>query len=311
MARKERKRKNRYRGTRIELLIIFAACMFRLGWEYRITLDYQRQQEELRAAAEAQERTDENDMAEGASGGEDGDAPEEEPEHSEETGETDTETEPEEPVMLDNYVKLHTENEDMVGWLTIPGTEIDYPVMQNADNEYYLHHDFYGEDDRHGCLFVKDIADVDTPGDCFIIYGHNMKDGTMFGDLDEYRSEDYYKEHSVLKFSSLYEEREYEIMSVFLSHVYKEGEEGFRYYEFYTADTEEAFKEFYDNVMENALYDTGVSAAYGDTFLMLSTCAYHEEDGRLVVVAKRKREGQAGVGQRSGRQEACREDGCL
>ena len=87
----------------------------------------------------------------------------------------------------------------------------------------------------------------------------------MFGDLDEYRSEGYYQEHSVLKFDSLYEEREYEIMAVFLSHVYKEGEEGFRYYDFYTAETE-------------------------DTFLMLSTCAYHEEDGRLVVVAKRQAE---------------------
>lgn len=178
----------------------------------------------------------------------------------------------------------------MVGWLSIPGTTIDYPVMRKAGDEYYLHHDFYGEENRHGCLFVKDIADVNTPGDCFIIYGHNMKDGTMFGDLDEYRSGEYYKEHSALRFDSLYEEREYEIMAVFLSHVYKEGEEGFRYYEFYTADTEEAFREFYDNVKENALYDTGVSAAWGDKFLMLSTCAYHEEDGRLVVVAKQKRE---------------------
>ena len=198
--------------------------------------------------------------------------------------------EPETPAILGKYTELHKENADMVGWLSIPGTEIDYPVMQKAGNEYYLHHDFYGEENRHGCLFVKDIADVNTPGDCFIIYGHNMKDGTMFGDLDEYRSEGYYQEHSVLKFDSLYEEREYEIMAVFLSHVYKEGEEGFRYYDFYTADTEEAFQEFYENVMENALYDTGVTAAYGDTFLMLSTCAYHEEDGRLVVVAKRQAE---------------------
>lgn len=274
---------------RIMFLIIFVLCMFRIGWEYRATLHYQKQQEKLRAVVEAEECTDESDKTDGVVTKEDSDVSGEEPEHSEETGETDAEMESEVPVILDKYAKLHTENADMIGWLTIPGTEIDYPVMQNADNEYYLYHDFYGEDDRHGCLFVKDIADVNTPGDCFIIYGHNMKDGTMFGDLDEYRSEDYYKEHTVLKFSSLYEEREYEIMAVFLSHVYKEGEEGFRYYEFYTADTKEAFQEFYENVTENALYDTGVSAAYGDTFLMLSTCTYHEEDGRLVVVAKRSR----------------------
>lgn len=289
MARKDRKRKNRYRGTRIELLIIFTVCMVRIGWEHHLTLEYQRQQESLRAVVEAGERAEENER---------GDELPLEAENEEPAGETqveeaaqaEEETEEKTPAILGKYTELHEENADMVGWLSIPGTAIDYPVMQKMGNEFYLHHDFYGEENRHGCLFVKDIADVNTPGDCFIIYGHNMKDGTMFGNLDEYRSEEYYKEHSHLKFDSLYEEREYEIMAVFLSHVYKEGEEGFRYYDFYTADTEEAFQEFYENVMENALYDTGVTAAYGDTFLMLSTCAYHEEDGRLVVVAKRQAE---------------------
>ena len=262
------KRRGKYRGTRIELLIIFAACMFRIGWEYKLTSDYQRQQEALRAVVE--------------------DAAVKAPQKQEEAaGDMQADMEREMPVILRKYEKLHEENGDLVGWLTIPGTAIDYPVMQKAGNEYYLHHDFYGEEDKHGCLFVKDIADVDTPGDCFIIYGHNMKDGTMFGDLDEYRSEAYYREHPRLRFDSLYEEREYEIMAVFLSRVYKEGDEGFRYYDFYTADTEEAFRDFYGNVTENSLYDTGVFASYGDTFLMLSTCAYHEEDGRLVVVARR------------------------
>lgn len=290
MARKERKRKNRYRGTRIELLIIFTACTVRIGWEHHLTLEYQRQQESLRAVVEEGERAEENDRGDEAALETEDSAFGEETESVEETAQAEEGMEPETPAILGKYTELHKENADMVGWLSIPGTEIDYPVMQKAGNEYYLHHDFYGEENRHGCLFVKDIADVNTPGDCFIIYGHNMKDGTMFGDLDEYRSEGYYQEHSVLKFDSLYEEREYEIMAVFLSHVYKEGEEGFRYYDFYTADTEEAFQEFYENVMENALYDTGVTAAYGDTFLMLSTCAYHEEDGRLVVVAKRQAE---------------------
>lgn len=290
MARKERKRKNRYRGTRIELLIIFTACTVRIGWEHHLTLEYQRQQELLRAVVEEGERAEENDRGDEAALETEDSAFGEETESVEETAQAEEGMEPETPAILGKYTELHKENADMVGWLSIPGTEIDYPVMQKAGNEYYLHHDFYGEENRHGCLFVKDIADVNTPGDCFIIYGHNMKDGTMFGDLDEYRSEGYYQEHSVLKFDSLYEEREYEIMAVFLSHVYKEGEEGFRYYDFYTADTEEAFQEFYENVMENALYDTGVTAAYGDTFLMLSTCAYHEEDGRLVVVAKRQAE---------------------
>lgn len=240
-------KKRKYRWTRIELLVIFTACTVRIGWEHHLTLEYQRQQETLRAAVEEGARTtEENDRgdeasleaADSASGEETGDR--------EEAALAEEETAEKTPVILGKYTELHKEN--------------------------------------------ADIADVNTPGDCFIIYGHNMKDGTMFGDLDEYRSEAYYREHSALQFDSLYEEREYEIMAVFLSHVYKEGEEGFRYYDFYTAETEEAFQEFYENVMGNALYDTGVTAAYGDTFLMLSTCAYHEEDGRLVVVAKRKAE---------------------
>ena len=181
------KRKNKYRGTRIELLVIFMACVFRIGWEYRLTLNYQRQQEELLAIVEEAGGTDENSMADGAVTAEDGEnsvASGEMEEQAKEAVGTDEESVPETPVILEKYAKLHTENEDMVGWLEIPGTSINYPVMQEAGNEYYLHHDFYGEEDRHGCLFVKDIADVDTPGDCFIIYGHNMKDGTMFGDLE-------------------------------------------------------------------------------------------------------------------------------
>lgn len=288
VAWKEMKRKSRYRAVRAGLLAIFTVCMLRIGWEYHLTLEYQRQQEALRAAVEEEERAGKTGRADETATVEDSVDFRKTSGYMQAAVEAAAEAASKMPVMLKKYAKLHTENEDMVGWLTIPGTVIDYPVMQGADNEYYLHHDFYGEEDRHGCLFVKDIADVNTPGDCFIIYGHNMKDGTMFGGLDEYRSEEYYKEHPVLQFDSLYEEREYEIMAVFLSRVYKEGEEGFRYYEFYTADTEEAFQEFYGNVKESSLYDTGVSAVYKDTLLMLSTCAYHEEDGRLVVVAKRK-----------------------
>ena len=192
----------------------------------------------------------------------------------------------EEKQMLAGLAALYEENPDLVGWLSIAGMKIDYPVMQCDDNEYYLSHDFYGKEDKYGCLFVKDIADVDKPSDNFIIYGHNMKDGAMFGDLDLYKKEAFYKEHTTIRFDTLYEERTYEIVAVFLSRVYKVGEEGFRYYSFYEAESEEDFYYFYDNIKSAALYETGVTAEYGDTFLTLSTCAYHEEDGRLVVVAK-------------------------
>lgn len=192
-----------------------------------------------------------------------------------------------EPVLLHKYAGLYEENPDLIGWLSIEGMEISYPVMQCSDDEYYLHHDFYGNEDKYGCLYVRARADVNTPGTNFLIYGHNMRDGSMFGDLDFYKEEAFFKEHSMISFDTLYEERTYEIVAVFLSRVYKEDDEVFKYYDFYEAGTPEEFWDFYENIKSMSLYDTGVTAEYGDTFITLSTCAYHVEDGRLAVVAKR------------------------
>lgn len=190
------------------------------------------------------------------------------------------------PVILDKYADLYAENNDLAGWLSIEGMKIDYPVMQGEDDEYYLHHDFYGKDSKYGCLYVKGQADLDA-GTNFIIYGHNMKDGSMFGDLDLYLKESFFKEHPVISFDTLYEERTYEIIAVFRSQVYNADDDVFKYYQFYQADTQEEFDNFYRNIKALSLYDTGVEAQFGDTFLTLSTCAYHVTDGRLVVVAKR------------------------
>ncbi|MCH5282009.1 MAG: class B sortase [Lachnospiraceae bacterium] len=192
----------------------------------------------------------------------------------------------EEPIMLEQYVKLYDENPDLAGWITIEGTKIDYPVMQSEDDEYYLHRNFYGTRDGYGCLFVRSRADLDK-GTNFIIYGHNMRDGSMFGNLDFYEREGFYEKHKIISFDTLYEERTYEILAVFPSRVYDADEEGFRYYTFYQADTKKEFDDFYENIKELSLYDTGVTAEFGDTFLTLSTCTYYEQDGRLVVVAKR------------------------
>ncbi len=189
--------------------------------------------------------------------------------------------------MLDKYAALYEENNDLAGWLTIEGTVIDYPVMQCQDDEYYLHHDYYGNDSKYGCLFVRDSADLQTPGTNFIIYGHNMRNGTMFGDLDLYQEESFCREHSIISFDTLYEERIYQVVAVFRSQVYDAEEDVFKYYHFYQADTQEEFDYFYENIKELSLYDTGITAEFGDTFLTLSTCAYHVPDGRFVVVARR------------------------
>lgn len=276
------KKKKVLRFMRIVLLLCMIVCLAELCRTYYLSFRHRQKQEAMgerrweNAGSEAADAEDgEEDCGQDTL--ENGGMP---------AGETTEADMQKEKQMLAGLADLYEENPDLVGWLSIAGMKIDYPVMQSNDNEYYLSHDFYGREDKYGCLFVKDIADVDTPSDNFIIYGHNMKDGAMFGDLDLYKKEEFYKEHKLIRFDTLYEERTYEIVAVFLSRVYKVEEEGFRYYSFYEANTEEDFYYFYDNVKSAALYETGVTAEYGDTFLTLSTCAYHEEDGRLVVVAR-------------------------
>lgn len=274
------RKENRF--IKIILLAVIAVCLTQIGQAYYLSLKHQSQQRELQELAE--------EAARKATEGENLTGEEKQPAEKEKLTEEDSaeEEKPPEPVILKKYQDLYEKNQDMVGWLSIEGMQIDYPVMRCEDGEYYLHHDFYGEEDKYGCLFVKEEADVDTPGTNFIIYGHNMKDGSMFGDLDLYREEEFFKEHREISFDTLYEERTYEIMAVFLSQVYENDQDVFKYYQFYEAKTPEEFDTFYENVKKLSFYDTEVEAEYGDTFLTLSTCTYHVEDGRLVIVAKKQ-----------------------
>ncbi len=289
------------------------ACLIPIGRSYLVFRQHKAQQDALKSMVEMSQETAEfaMDIADmpgevlaadsdigGGQTGENGQAGSIGGGQTGETGQagnsageqTDGNSEPQEvsePAMLRKYAVLYQENDDLVGWLSIEGTGIDYPVLQCEDDEYYLHHDFYGEDSRYGCLYVRDRADLDA-GTNFVIYGHNMRDGAMFGDLDLYLKESFYLEHPTISFDTLYEERVYEIVAVFRSQIYHTEDEVFKYYQFYEADTREEFEDFYSNIKALSIYDTGVEAEFGDTFLTCSTCAYHVEDGRFVVVAKRR-----------------------
>ena len=191
------------------------------------------------------------------------------------------------PEMMERFKALYAENNDLVGWLSIPDTTIENPVMQCEDDEYYLHHNFYREYDPYGCFFVKSIADVNTPCTNFIIYGHHMKSGKMFGNLNKYSSEEYAKQHATIQFDTIYEKGTYEVMYVFRSRIYNEEEIVFKYYQFFDAASEKEFNSQMQEMAALSLYDTGVTASYGDELLTLSTCDNSEQDGRFVVVAKR------------------------
>lgn len=189
--------------------------------------------------------------------------------------------------VLDEYKTLYNKNKSLIGWIKIDDTNIDYPVMQSRDEDYYLDHNFYQEYDNNGCIFLDSDCDVVHRNTNLIIYGHHMKSGKMFGSLDSYSSENFFEDHRYIQFDTIYEKGTYEVMYVFRSRIYHEDEIVFKYYQFIDAESEAEFYSNMNEMAEMSLYDTGVTAVYGDELLTLSTCDYQETNGRFVVVAKR------------------------
>ena len=188
--------------------------------------------------------------------------------------------------VLPEFAQLYEMNSDIVGWLTVPGTVIDYPVMQTPDRQdYYLYRNFDTEDNKRGCLYVREVCDVFAPSDNLTIYGHHMRDDSMFGQLDKYRSNAFRLENPCFYFDTLTERHTYQVIAVFLTTA--TVGEGFYYHAFVDAETPEEFDEFVKTCHDLQLYDTGVTARYGDKLVCLSTCEYSQVNGRLVVVAKR------------------------
>ena len=191
------------------------------------------------------------------------------------------------PDVLNEYKTLYNKNKKLIGWLKIDDTIIDYPVMQTSNNEYYLDHNFNQEKDNNGSIFMDAECVAYPRSQNLILYGHHMKSGKMFGDLEKYASEAYYRDHSIIKFDTIYEKSVYQVMYVFRTRVLKENEIAFKYYQFIEANSGEEFNSYMNEMAEMSLYDTGLTAEYGDELLTLSTCDHSQTDGRFVVVAKR------------------------
>ena len=189
--------------------------------------------------------------------------------------------------VLDEYKNLLNKNKKLIGWLKIDDTNIDYPVMQTDDNQYYLEHNLNQEYDKNGSIFMDKDCDVLKPSTNFILYGHHMRSGQMFGKLDKYEKQSYCEDHSIIQFDTIYEKGTYQVMYVFRSKVYDEETIVFKYYQFIDALSEQEFDSYMQEMAEMSLYDTGVTAQYGDRLLTLSTCDSQEKDGRFVVVAKK------------------------
>lgn len=194
---------------------------------------------------------------------------------------------PTEPQILPEYLPFYEQNNDMVGWIEVPGTKVNYPVMQTPGNkDYYLKRDFYHNWSEWGSIYAREVCDINEPSDNVVLYGHHMADGSMFAQLEtRYKRQSFWEEHQYLTFDTLYEHHTYQIIAVFRTSA--NVGQGFSYHIFNEAANEEEFNEFIAEVKRLALYDTGLTAEYGDKLLTLSTCEYTLDNGRFVVVAKR------------------------
>jgi sortase B len=201
-------------------------------------------------------------------------------------------TQPEETgtAILPEYADLYLMNTDLVGWIRIEDTQINYPVMQTPDSvDFYLKRDFEKASSQSGCIYVREQCDVFAPSDNLTIYGHNMRNGTMFHDLAKFRSKSFWETHRTFTFDTIIAHHTYEIVAVFTTTA--SVGKGFAYHQFVNAQDEADFDRFINTAKKLALYETGVTATYGDKLITLSTCEYSQVNGRLVVLAKRVTEG--------------------
>lgn len=184
--------------------------------------------------------------------------------------------------------ELQKENKEIVAYIDIEGTNISYPVLQTIDNDYYLFKNYKKQYSQDGSIFLDKDVSLSMPSSNFLMYGHNNQNGKMFSDLLKFRDESYYNQHKKIRFITNNEDAEYEIMSVFFSRVYFKSEKNvFRYYYFVNAKNKQEFYEYVKQCKEASIYDTGVTAEYKDQLITLSTCSYHTEEGRFVVVARK------------------------
>ena len=188
--------------------------------------------------------------------------------------------------MLAMYYDLYQKNNDMVGWIKIEGTDINYPVMyRNDSNDYYMNRNFEKQEQRSGIPFMDMECNLSQRSDNIIIYAHNMRNGTMFAPLLKYADKDFLNEHRIINFDTLYKRNKYKVISVFRTQVGSAHE--FKYYNFIDASSEEDFENFVDGAKKLSLHDIEDKAVYGDYLLTLSTCSYNSKNERFVVIAKK------------------------
>jgi len=226
-------------------------------------------------------------------------APQEEPVIEEPVISDEQEQEPDDvieesgpPVMMARFSQLIEQNADLVGWIRVPNTVINYPVLYCKDNAYYLNHDFNKKYSAAGTPFLDMRADLLEKNQSLSTYAHYLKDGKMYSALHNYKSLNYYKENPVFVFDSLYEEGVYKIFSVF----YMAGNASDKlFYNFMKAhfDSDEEFSNHINQILARSIFLTAVDVTTDDQLVLMTCCTYETDNLRLIIAGRKTRPGES------------------
>lgn len=188
--------------------------------------------------------------------------------------------------MIPGYDELLSINPDFIGWIEINDTQVNNPIVYPSQgNDYYLKHSFYNDYNSRGTLFIQENTSFDDHAT--IIYGHYMKDGTMFGELKKFTDEDFFNNHQYITITDLYEEKTYEVISVFKDYVHTTDDTSFKFYKYYGNPDEEEFNRMINFITNNSIHSRHIDKlTIDDHIIQLVTCSYHVTNGRLSVVIK-------------------------
>ena len=195
--------------------------------------------------------------------------------------------------ILYDYALYYANNPQTVGYIKIPGTKIDAPVVQADNDKYYLRHDFNGNSTSYGAIFASHIDDFKPFDRNTLLYGHNMFDGERFAALANYKSLDYFKKHPVIQFDTLFERHDWKIYAVILTNGSIDSNNGYFFDFTFDNCSDTCFEEYIEELDKRKLYDTGVDLLPTDKLLTLCTCTYEFDDARLIVVARMVRDGES------------------
>jgi sortase B len=186
--------------------------------------------------------------------------------------------------ILPDLKELYDQNPDLVGWLKIDSTKINFPVLYTQDEKFYLDHNFWKKKDQNGSIFIDYRCNLEPRDENLLVHGHNMNlSHSMFYDLLKYKNKDFYEGHKIINFDTLYKKEIYEVVAMFRTKL----EDGFPYYNYITLKDDKKFEGFIKSIKELSIFDTGVEINRSDIFITLSTCDVSIRHGRFIVIAKK------------------------